>query len=148
MKDEILLSAILLAAAVLLLILTIIMLCIVFKFVKTKSSVEKKSSEIPKTTHQYDNSAFQRNSDIGANGNEQTNNRQVSYYGNDSDQHKSEWPTSYNMYAVSRSYAFPKAGDQSEQSSELGSRVHPSNPPSTIASRSSTIDTREEVCFN
>ena len=146
MKDEVLLAAILLAAAGLLLVLTIIMLIIIVKSITSKADNKEKPSEIPKSIHHYDNSAFLRDNTPG---NTQTNNdAHVNYYGNDnSDSHKSEWPTSYNMYAVSRSYAFPKAGDRSEQNSELGSKTNTSNPPSTIASRTSALETRE-VCIN
>ena len=149
MKDEVLLAAVLLAAASVLLVLTIIMLFIIVKSFQSKSNTKEKASEIPKTTHHYQNSAYVRDSSAGGYGNTQTNNdTQASHYVNDtSNGSKSEWPTSYNMYAVSRSYAFPKAGDHSEQNSELGSRAYPSNPPSTIASRSSTLNTRE-VCLN
>jgi hypothetical protein len=145
MKDEVLLAAILLAAAVLLLLLTIIMLIIIVKSISGKSKSKEKPSEIPRSTHQYDNAAFCRD---GNHSNTQTNNdTNVSYYGNaNNGDNKAEWPTSYNMYAVSRSYAFPKAGDRSEQNSELGSRAHPSNPPSTVASRTSALETRQ-VCI-
>ena len=136
MKDEVLLAAILLAAAALLLVLTMIMLYIVLKTVKKNCDSKEKSFEIP--THQYENSAFQndRNSSVT----QSNNDTRISYYSNDTgDNHKAEWPASYNMYAVSRSYAFPKAGEYGEQNFELGSRAQPSTISSSVASRSSTF---------
>ena len=151
MKDEVLLAAILLAATVVLLILTLIMLCIVFKSVRSKYDIKEKPSEIPKASnHEYDNSAYLNDSNPSfyANDTHTNNDKHVSYYGNDhNEDHKSEWPKSYNMYAVSRSYAFPKAGDYSEHGSDLGPSVQQSYPSSSIASRSSTFETREVRIF-
>ncbi|XP_028410950.1 uncharacterized protein LOC114533601 [Dendronephthya gigantea] len=139
MDDEVILAAILLAAAGLLLILTIIMLCLIFKASKTKSEKKSSRSEIPRSSH--DNTGFQRDNGVSMYENKSGNmDTRVSQ---SNGENKAEWPSSYNMYAVSRSYAFPKTGDHSEQSSELGSKAQPSNPPSTFASRSSTLITRE-----
>lgn len=145
MDDEVILAAILLAAAGLLLILTIIMLCIIVNTAKSRSRKDTSRSEIPNSSHQYGNSGFQRENGVSMHENIPGNTAtRVSH----NDEYKAEWPTSYNMYAVSRSYAFPKAGDHSEQSSELGSKAQPSNPPSTLASRSSTLITREVFGFS
>ena len=137
MKDEALLAAILLAAAALLLVLTMIMLYIVLKTIKRSGESKEKGSEIP--ANHYENSAFQtdRNSSSVTQSNNDT---RATYYSNDTgERHKADWPSSYNMYAVSRSYAFPKAGDYPEQSIELGSRAQANTLSSSVASRNSTF---------
>lgn len=129
MSDERVLAIVLVAGAGLILILIIAIICIIMKCVNTKTKNTTSHSVIPmsKMNQQYYNYGVQHDGKTTT-----TKNNQTKTTENPDGEHKAEWPSDYNMYAVSRSYDFPKTGEP----------VNPSNgsrPASVISTKSYEI---------
>ena len=109
MNDEELLAAILLAAAAFLLILIVVILSVIISC--TGSNKKKQSSsEIPTSTipHSSYNYGQENDAVIGANQNIGDRNEESTAH---TEAHKADWPTTYDRYAISRSYVVPKKGE-------------------------------------
>ena len=124
MNDEEVLAAILLAAAAFLLLLIVVILSVIISFTggnkKKQSSSEIPMSTITHSSYNYgqENDAVNvANQNIGDRNEETTTHTEA---------HKADWPTNYDRYAISRSYAIPKEAEishhdnQSDQNSNTG----------------------------